>query len=288
MKKIAFIYHTYEEYFTAFKDEAPALHLDLEFIQYGQMHFQFSQNQTKIYFNNRNIDEYNLVYFRNAWRNPELSTLISAYCKTNSIPVVDPVFTQNSPWIDRKSFEYLTLIENNLPIVPSKFISLDSVMSGLEIEYPAIAKITDSSQGVGVFLVQNKEELIEVYAKSKKSHLMIQKYIKNNGDYRIFVIDGQIVSAIKRYAADDQEFRNNISRGGKSMTHDVTPEEQKIAIKAAQVMNYSIAGVDLIYDENNELKILEVNRSPHFLGLMKQNNINIPKKILNLLIKNCK
>ena len=288
MKKIAFIYHTYEEYFTAFKDEAPALHLDLEFIQYGQMHFQFSQNQTKIYFNNRNIDEYNLVYFRNAWRNPELSTLISAYCKTNSIPVVDPVFTQNSPWIDRKSFEYLTLIENNLPIVPSKFISLDSVMSGLEIEYPAIAKITDSSQGVGVFLVQNKEELIEIYAKSKRSHLMIQEYIKNNGDYRIFVIDGQIVSAIKRYAADDQEFRNNISRGGKSMTHDVTPEEQKIAIKAAQVMNYSIAGVDLIYDENNELKILEVNRSPHFLGLMKQNNINIPKKILNLLIKNCK
>ena len=54
------------------------------------------------------------------------------------------------------------------------------------------------------------------------------------------------------------EFRANVHKGGKASPIEITPEEKKIAIEAAKLMNLQVAGVDLIRS-NSGPKILEVN-----------------------------
>ena len=283
MKKILFIYGEFEEYFQYFVNEARKLNVQLDIIHYEQISVNFIE-ETIIFADSIPIENYNSIYFRNAWRNTELSTLIATYCQHKDIPLIDPVFTNGLPWIDRKSFEYLVLKNALLPIIPSVFIS-EKMVDGVEkLYFPLIAKYTDDSQGHGVFLIDNKSELKELFKKSDRSHLLLQKYIKNDGDYRLFVINNQVVAAIKRVTQSKGEFRNNVSLGGKAEIHTPSNEENSVAIEATQVLNYSFAGVDLIKDETGEFKIIEVNRSPQFLGVMKATGVNIPKKMLEYLI----
>ncbi len=283
MKKILFIYNNFEEYFQYFIDEAKNLNVQLDLVHYNQISLDFI-DETKVFASSIPIENYNLIYFRNAWRNTELSTLISAYCKHNKIPVIDPVFILNMPWIDRKSFEYLTLKNAHLPTIPSLFISKSKIDCIKKLSFPLIAKYTDTSQGRGVFLMKNKSQLDKLFKKTNRTHLLLQEFIKNNGDYRLFVIGKQVVAAIKRTAQSQNEFRNNVSLGGKSVKYSPSNKEKNIAIKATKTLNYSFAGVDLIKDEKGEFKIIEVNRSPQFLGVMETTGVNIPKKMIEYLI----
>ncbi|MBU0579166.1 ATP-grasp domain-containing protein [Patescibacteria group bacterium] len=284
MKKILFIYHQFEDYFNYFIAEAKNLKVKLDFTNYQEISLNFSNQEINIFANSISLKEYDLIYFRNAWRNSELSILISLYAKNNHIPVVDPVFTAGFLWIDRKSFEYLTLQKNNLPIIPSIFISNQQINLTDKMSFPLVGKYTDSSRGMGVFLVENKKELSELFNQSDKSHLLLQAYIKNSGDYRLFVIGDEVIGAMKRAKRNKKEIKNHILLSKESKAYIPSEEEKRIAIRATQVLNYSFAGVDLIKDENGKISILEVNRSPHFTRVMSTNKINIPRKMIRYLI----
>ena len=62
------------------------------------------------------------------------------------------------------------------------------------------------------------------------------------------------------------EFRANIHMGGTASVVKVTPEEKKIAIRAAKAMNLRVAGVDIIRSSKGPL-LLEVNSSPGLEGI---------------------
>jgi ribosomal protein S6--L-glutamate ligase len=98
--------------------------------------------------------------------------------------------------------------------------------------------------------------------KTLKANLLVQEFIKEaqGKDIRCFVIGGKVVAAIERKAASG-EFRANIHLGGTASTVRITPDERKLAIKAAKIFGLKIAGVDIIRSNKGPL-ILEVNSSP--------------------------
>lgn len=134
---------------------------------------------------------------------------------------------------------------------------------------PLIVKLLEGTQGKGVVLTETRkaaESVINAF-KSLGANILVQEFIKEAGakDIRCFVIDGKVVAAIQRTAAPG-EFRANIHQGGTAQIVKITPEERKIAIKAAKTMNLKVAGVDIIRSNKGPL-LLEINSSPGLEGI---------------------
>ncbi len=155
---------------------------------------------------------------------------------------------------------------------------------------PLIVKLLEGTQGKGVVLAETKkaaESVINAF-KSLNANILVQEFIKeaNGKDIRCFVIDGRVVAAMQREALPG-EFRANIHLGGTASLIKITPEEKKIAIKAAKAMNLKVAGVDIIRSTKGPL-LLEVNSSPGLEGIEGATNKDIATEMIVAIEKNFK
>lgn len=155
---------------------------------------------------------------------------------------------------------------------------------------PLIVKLLEGTQGKGVVLAETKkaaESVINAF-KSLNANILVQEFIKeaNGKDIRCFVIDGKVVAAIQRVAMPG-EFRANIHLGGTASIIKVTPEEKRIAIKAAKAMDLKVAGVDIIRSSKGPL-LLEVNSSPGLEGIEGATNKDIAGEMIKAIEKNFK
>jgi ribosomal protein S6--L-glutamate ligase len=155
---------------------------------------------------------------------------------------------------------------------------------------PLIVKLLEGTQGKGVVLAETKkaaESVINAF-KSLNANILVQEFIKeaNGKDLRLFVVDGKVVAAIQREALPG-EFRANIHLGGSATIIKASPEEKKIAIKAAKAMDLKVAGVDIIRSSKGPL-LLEVNSSPGLEGIEGATHKDIAGEMIKAIEKNFK
>jgi glutathione synthase/RimK-type ligase-like ATP-grasp enzyme len=97
-----------------------------------------------------------------------------------------------------------------------------------------------------------------------------QRYIPADGDYRILVFGKQAVLALYRKAAEEGSHLHNTSLGAavERIELEKLPSEVFInAIRAAESMQWQVAGVDLIKDKKSgKWYCLEVNNSPQLVA----------------------
>lgn len=153
---------------------------------------------------------------------------------------------------------------------------------------PCIIKLLEGTQGIGVILAESKKvatSVIEAFLKLNAA-MLVQEFIgeAKGADIRAFVIDGQVVGAMKRQAKDG-EFRSNLHRGGTAEVIKLTAEERATAIKAAKKLGLGIAGVDMLQSERGPL-VMEVNSSPGLEGIQKATGIDIAGKIIEYVERN--
>ncbi len=153
---------------------------------------------------------------------------------------------------------------------------------------PVVIKLLEGTQGLGVVLAENRKaakSVIEAF-NGLKARIIIQEFIKEakGEDIRAFVVDGEVVGAMKRIAKEG-EFRSNLHRGGRAEIVELSEEERETALHAAKVMGLGVAGVDLIQASRGPL-ILEVNSSPGLEGIEKATGVDIAGKIVGYLEKN--
>ncbi len=153
---------------------------------------------------------------------------------------------------------------------------------------PCIIKLLEGTQGIGVILADNHKaakSVIEAFMKIK-ANMLVQEFIKEAGgaDIRVFIVDGQIVGAMKRQAKDG-EFRSNLHRGGSASVIQLSPEERATAIKAVKKLGLGIAGVDLLQSKRGPL-VMEVNPSPGLEGIEGATGIDIAGKIIEYVERN--
>ncbi len=154
---------------------------------------------------------------------------------------------------------------------------------------PLVMKLLSGTQGVGVMRVRDAKEAGPIIDTLSELDQMIclQKFLPNPGeDIRVFVIDGEIVGAMKRKAAP-HEWRSNIHMGGHGVAHKPSKGEAETAIKAAEAVGVEIAGVDLISVDNKPY-VIEVNASPGFRGLLEATGINAAGKIAKYAVAKAK
>lgn len=155
---------------------------------------------------------------------------------------------------------------------------------------PLIVKLLESTQGQGVILAEtNKaaESVINAF-KSVKTNILVQEFIKesNGQDIRCFVINGKVVASMQRQAAKG-EFRANIHQGGTASKIKITPEERKLAIKAAKILDLPVAGVDIIRSNKGPL-LLEVNSSPGLQGIESATGLDVANMMIESIERKLK
>src|SRR3954466_2535326 len=153
---------------------------------------------------------------------------------------------------------------------------------------PCVIKLLEGTQGIGVILAENQKaatSVIEAFLKLNAS-LLVQEFIKEakGADLRVFIVDGQIIGAMKRQAKEG-EFRSNLHRGGSASVIQLTADERGTAIKAAKKLGLAVAGVDLLQSSRGPL-VMEVNSSPGLEGIEGATGIDIAGKIIEYVERN--
>jgi ribosomal protein S6--L-glutamate ligase len=147
---------------------------------------------------------------------------------------------------------------------------------------PVVIKLLEGTQGLGVVLAEtNKAAKSVVQAfDSLKTRVIIQEFIEEAGgaDIRAFVVNGEIVGAMKRFGKEG-EFRSNLHRGGKATVIKLGRTEKGVALKAARAMGLAIAGVDMLQSNRGPL-VLEVNSSPGLEGIETSTGIDVAGRII--------
>ncbi|SCL75278.1 Alpha-aminoadipate-LysW ligase LysX [Methanoculleus chikugoensis] len=88
----------------------------------------------------------------------------------------------------------------------------------------------------------------------------LQEYVKNDRDFRVFVLGGEAVGAIARIS---DTLTHNIHQGGIGMPVAIDEEMRAVAEAAAAAIGTDYCGVDLLLDREG-YTVLEVNGTPNW------------------------
>jgi len=150
---------------------------------------------------------------------------------------------------------------------------------------PVVIKLLEGTQGLGVVLAETNKAAKSVMQAfdSLRTRVILQEFIEEAGgsDIRAFIVDGQIVGAMKRQGKEG-EFRSNLHRGGNAQVIQLSRAEKATALKAAKSMGLAIAGVDMLQSKRGPM-VLEVNSSPGLEGIEKSTGVDIAGKIVEYI-----
>lgn len=151
---------------------------------------------------------------------------------------------------------------------------------------PLIIKLIEGTEGVGVFLADNKKHAVNLLKTFSQlsTPLMVQEFIEESAgtDVRAFVVGGRVIASMQRNSRDG-DFRANAALGGDLESITLTPLEEEIALKAAEAIGINVAGVDLIRSNKGPL-VIEINVSPGFTGLESVSDKDIAGAIIDYAV----
>jgi len=147
---------------------------------------------------------------------------------------------------------------------------------------PAILKLTQGTQGVGVMIAHSAAEVESILGTlwDLGQEILLQEFVAESRgrDVRALVVGDRVVGAMRREAPRG-EFRSNLHRGGFGTAIQLPPEYAEAAVRAAKVIGLEVAGVDLL-ESNEGPKIVELNSSPGFEGLERATGLDIAGEIV--------
>lgn len=152
------------------------------------------------------------------------------------------------------------------------------------LHLPLIIKEAYGSFGQQVYLAGTKEEAYKIIERLGSKEFLMQEFISSSygKDLRIYVVGGKVVSTMLRY--NENDFRSNITNGGKMQLYKPTPQQKAIAIKASKVLGLDFAGVDVMFGKDGEPVLCEVNSNPHFKSNFDCTGIDVSKFIIQYVL----
>ena len=204
---------------------------------------------------------------------------------------------------DDKGETYIALAAGGFPVPETVFAPLcysktfplparEIKEIGKRLGYPVIVKESYGSMGKGVHKADNERELLALAEGLKTVPHLFQRYLSNfvGTDIRVIIVGGEAVAAMKRSNASD--FRSNIALGGKGEKIDLIAAEyaEFIALseKVSRYLGMDYCGVDLIFGDNGEPVVCEVNSNAFFDGIERVTGVNVAAKYAEYIIKICK
>ena len=148
-----------------------------------------------------------------------------------------------------------------------------------QLHYPMVIKEGCGSFGQQVYLVQNRQQALDILRQHAGQPLLLQEYIRESSgqDKRLYMVNGRYAAAMRR--VNEQDFRANIASGGTACPYTPTQEEIRLAQDACQRLGLTFAGVDILDSHRGPL-LCEVNSNAHFTALYHLTHADIAQHIL--------
>ncbi len=210
--------------------------------------------------------------------------LLGYFLKSRGVPVYnDPAIID---LCDNKATQYIRLAEQNIPmpktivapkVYPNFTIQGSGYYEGVlrTLGLPMIIKEGHGSFGMKVYLIETEDQFYEKVESLSGVDYVFQEFIAGSRgrDIRVNIIGGKIVAAMKRQS--DTDFRANITNGGRAFPVELTPEQQQLALEAAEAVGAVFAGVDLLYGPNDQPLVCEVNAAAHIRNILNVTGVNV-------------
>ena len=176
---------------------------------------------------------------------------------------------------DSYSFDFLEYVEKDL---------CEAGEGALSDAYPMVIKESNSSFGMGVHLAGSREEAVKLICEYGNKECIIQEYLSYSSgrDYRLQMVSDKCVCAMMR--SNDNDFRANITNGGKMSEYKPTDEDLTLARNVMKCLKLDFAGIDIMHDKSGRAVFLEANSNAHFKNIYDLTGINAAEKMIEYIV----
>ena len=220
--------------------------------------------------------------------------LLANFLKNSGIPVFnDPDVIETC---DNKAIQYLELSKQGIPmpetiIAPKVYPNFTIKDSGYyeqvleRLGLPMVIKEGHGSFGMKVYLIETEEQFYEKTDELRGIDYVFQKFIATSRgrDIRVNIVGDEIVAAMYRHSETD--FRANITNGGVATVIELTDQQKALAIQAAHAVGAEFAGVDLLFGDNEEPLVCEVNAAAHIRNIYNVTGINVADAMIAYILR---
>lgn len=279
-RKVLILTTNPEDYKGFFDNVRENLSLNVEFTlrDYKDLVFFMKPGKVKVIetINNKSIGNFEIVYLKSHKSNYSQAISAAQYLQFRGIKFFDKELLSHIAY-DKLS-SYMKLATHNMPIPYTICASKDYLQKnirelGEQIGWPLVCKEINSNRGKKNYFMRNQAEAKKILKDADSEDLyLLQEYVPNNGWVRALVFSKAAELFIGRHEIahkDPRRHHLNSPFGSKNAylitENDIDPMARDLAIRAADLTNRQVAGVDLIRNKsNNRWLILEVNNSPQF------------------------
>lgn len=169
---------------------------------------------------------------------------------------------------------------NKVDVSKNKY-SIDYIEDNFS--YPFIIKECFGSFGAQVYLINDRERLMQKLSELSDKEYIIQELIKSSygRDIRVQVVGGNVVCCM--YRESDNDFRANATLGGHIENYVVNDLQCNMAVDVCKILNLDFAGVDILFGEDDKPILCEVNSNAHIENISNVTGINVYRKILQFI-----
>lgn len=153
---------------------------------------------------------------------------------------------------------------------------------------PCIIKESFGSFGEQVYLANTLDEMQNICKSiGSRSYIFQENVATSYGrDVRVYVAFDEVVITVKR--TNTKDFRANVTNGGSMEVYKASGKMKELALEACKALELDFAGVDILFGENENPIICEVNSNAHIKNLLDVTGINFADNILEGILRRLK
>lgn len=275
----------YEREATEFYDEI--LYIDPKRVEYT---VRRGENTPEIVYDGYILNNLSMVYVLS----PPLGTwnhtiLLVKYLLAAGCPISDTFEMLRRDGIG-KAYEALASQKNvgTTCYIATSLAAGTSIIEKLaEDSYPLVTKPTYGHHGKGIYKIDNAQEALhhlQQHFIDSKDFLILEKFIIYTKEWRVYVVDGNIIGSYGK-SASPGSFIANLHQGAQTKPSEPMDEIYEfIRAHLPSECRQGIYGLDVGLSSNGEIHVIETNRCPGWKGL-QSSKINFPYEANKILFK---
>jgi RimK family alpha-L-glutamate ligase len=145
----------------------------------------------------------------------------------------------------------------------------DALAAFEELGGDVIVKPLFGAMGAGMTRVDDADVADRVFhaLALERAVYYLQEPLAAGRDLRAFVVGGRVLAAVERIGSG---WRKNVARGAEARAAELSAEQERLCLAAAEALGVDYAGVDLLGDH-----VLELNGIPGWHGLQNATGADV-------------
>ena len=151
----------------------------------------------------------------------------------------------------------------------------DALEAFAELGGDVIVKPLFGSMGAGMTRVDDADVANRVFhaLSLERAVYYLQEALPHDGrDLGALVVGGRVLAAIERVGSG---WRANLARGARAVATELSDEQARLCVEAAEVLGVDYAGVDVLEAADGRDYVLELNGIPGWRGLQEATGADV-------------